>query len=57
MIKRLRHYLDKSAFMNRANRFIDFQYFRNFVGYSLCCFRVFDENFIFELLAFIVIFR
>ncbi|KRZ63565.1 hypothetical protein T10_12761, partial [Trichinella papuae] len=35
----------------------DFHKFRNFVGYSLCCFRVFDENFIFKILAFFAIYR
>ncbi|KRZ64990.1 hypothetical protein T10_4835 [Trichinella papuae] len=49
MIQVLRQYLDKYVFMQRATR--------NFVGYSLCCFRVFDENFIFKILAFFVIYR
>ncbi|KRY94246.1 hypothetical protein T11_7192 [Trichinella zimbabwensis] len=55
MIKRLHQYLDKSAFRKHCDQ--NFQKFRNFVGYSLCCFRVFDENFIFKILTFIVIFR
>ncbi|KRY95875.1 hypothetical protein T11_6367 [Trichinella zimbabwensis] len=29
----------------------DFQKFRNFMNYSLCCFRVFEENFVFEILT------
>ncbi|KRZ64231.1 hypothetical protein T10_2867 [Trichinella papuae] len=43
MIERLHQYLDKYAALQRATR--------------LCCFRVFGENFTFEILAFFVIFR
>ncbi|KRZ72826.1 hypothetical protein T10_11053 [Trichinella papuae] len=38
MIQRLRQYLDKYAFMQRATMLVKFP---NFVGYRLCCFRIF----------------
>ncbi|KRZ74869.1 hypothetical protein T10_7640 [Trichinella papuae] len=47
MIQRLRQYLDKYAFMQRATMLVaipDFPKFPNFMGYRLCCFRIFDSD-------------